>query len=70
MKTINISNIDKLTTRDIPVLFWYSELLACRNTLQKMPSDYLFRRILVGQVLLSTLDAMQTELIQNPIYLN
>jgi len=70
MKTINLSKIDKLTTDDIPVMFWYNELLKCRNVIKEMPSEYLFRRILMGQTLMACLDTLQIELMQNPIYLN
>ena len=70
MKTINVTKIDKLTTEDIPVMFWYNELDKCRTKLKEMPSDYLFRRILMRQTLLACLDTMYMELSNNEIYKN
>lgn len=70
MKTINSSKIDKLTTEDIPVMFWYAELLKYRAVLKEMPSDYVFRKLLMGQSLLACLETMEMELLHNPIYKN
>lgn len=70
MKTINLNKIDKLSTEDIPVMFWYAEMLKYRAVMKEMPSDYLFRRLLMRQSLLACFDTIQMELEYNPIYKN